>query len=263
MQVKRFNLSLLLLCLTLLLQANAYAGEFNKKDEQGRRQGEWRGYFASGALRYEGQFVNNEPIGVFTYYYPQGGVRAELIHEKGEEAVKATYYHRNRRQSIMGEGFFVNQKMNGLWRFFNEQGVLLAEHFYHEGENHGVWKTYYDNGTLAEMQTWHRGEQQGPMERYFPDGTLYMRAHYENNLLNGAYEIYHVNGQLSLQGVYRDDLNENTWTYYTPNGEIIRKVTYKDGMIVHEEVLLDLEEEAIPLRPGPSRHDTPWDMNGF
>ncbi len=228
--------------------------EFNQKDDQGLKQGKWRGYFESGGLRYEGQFVDDQPRGVFKYYYPQGELRAELVHQPGEEAVKATYYHKN--QQIFGEGFFIDKEKDGLWRFFTDEGILIADNYYQNGLNHGVWKSYFDDGKLAEIQTWHQGEQTGLYERYYTNQNVYIRAQYKKGDLDGKYEIFYEDGKPMVIGYYASNINDKIWTYYAQSGDIEKKIIYDEGEILKEEVFIEKEDdEALPLRPGPSKFD--------
>ena len=252
---------IILLFLVIPSLTFAMQDEFNRRDEQGQRQGPWRGYFSSGSIRYEGNFVDDKPTGVFKYYYPQGQLRAQLIHEPGEEAVEATYYHRNR--SILGNGKYVDQQMQGKWLFYNEQGVLVSEHHYENGKNHGTWKTFFTDGTVAESENWKNGEKNGKLERFYPDGSIYMIAHYKDDLLNGEYKLFFPDGKSMLTGKYSDNLNEGEWIYYTDEGQIQKIVVYEIGVITEEKVFIETDDEAIPLRPGPSRHDQPWDPGGF
>jgi antitoxin component YwqK of YwqJK toxin-antitoxin module len=251
----------LFLLLIIPIVSSAFQDEYNRRDEQGQRQGPWRGYFSTGTIRYEGNFVDDKPTGVFKYFYPQGQLRAELIHEPGKEAVEATYYHRNRR--ILGKGKYVNQKMEGEWLFYNEQGVLVSEHHYEDGKNHGVWKTFFTDGTVAEKEKWVKGEKNGKLERFYPDGSIYMIANYRNDLLNGDYKLLYPDGKPMLTGKYTENINEGEWIYYTDEGQIQRIVVYENGVITEEKVFIETDDEAIPIRPGPSRQDQPWESGGF
>jgi hypothetical protein len=62
-------LGLLTLTLTLLfgfsLENINAQNDYNKTDNQGRRQGKWIDFHDNGKIRYTGEFKNNEPIGEF------------------------------------------------------------------------------------------------------------------------------------------------------------------------------------------------------
>jgi antitoxin component YwqK of YwqJK toxin-antitoxin module len=258
---KSFFKPLIFIVLVLFfVQVNAQQQGFNQTDSKGLKQGPWRGYFESGALRYDGQFEDDLPVGVFKYYYPEGSIRTELIHQKGEKSVKGTYYHRNGR--ILGEGFFVDQSKEGLWRYFSETGVLIAENFYQDNKNHGVWKTYYPTGKLAELVTWHRGMKHGPWEKYLTDGTLLLKASFQNDKLHGPYQLYHRNSKPMVLGQYKENLQDDIWVHYSENGELEKRMVYDMGTVVKEEILIDREEESLPISPGnPSVPSNPFGID--
>ncbi len=246
-----FKKSMFLLPFMLVLMGMAVAQEnnVNQKDEDGLRQGRWVGHFSNGNLRYEGNFVDNEPVGVFKYYYPDGPLRAELKHlEEEENMVKATFYHKNRQ--IMAEGFFDNRKKQGLWRFFNRQGRLMAENYYHQDENHGVWKAYYPSGQLAEKVTWHYGEKEGPWKRFFESGIPRLITNHQNDKLSGDYELFYDNGNAALKAFHKENQPHQTWKYYSPAGELEKVIEYDMGKILDRTVYIERdEEETIPLYP--------------
>jgi len=248
--------------LILFVYVNTASGQsstYNQVDQKGLRQGAWRGYFASGSLRYEGNFIDNKPTGLFTFFFPEGQKRAELIHHIGEASVKATFYHRN--GNMLGEGFFVNRQKDGLWRYFSETGLLMAESFYQNNLNHGVWKTFYPGGQTGEIVTWHRGQRNGPWEKFLPDGTLLLRANFANDMLNGRYQLFHLNGQLRVIGHFVNDKRDDVWLYYADNGLLEKKITYDNGIVVKEQIHIESPEPDIPLTP--ERRSIPENPFGF
>ena len=74
-------LGLLTLTLTLLfgfsLESINAQNDYNKTDNQGRRQGKWIDFHDNGKTRYTGEFKNNEPIGEFLYYSEDGTLIAK------------------------------------------------------------------------------------------------------------------------------------------------------------------------------------------
>jgi len=254
----RFVLSLILI--VALNTLHGQDQQYNQTDDLGQRQGPWRGYFSGGTIRYEGQFSDGKPVGLFRYFYPEGELRTELIHEKGEKPVKATLYHRN--GNILGEGFFVDQSKEGLWRYFSENGILIAENYYQDNKNHGVWKTFYPQGEIGEIVTWHRGEKNGAWEKYLPDGTLLLKANFQNDKLNGKYQLFHRNKQVMVSGQYKDDNRDETWVYFTEAGELEKRVTYDKGTLVKEEIFIERIEPDIPISPGnPAIPVNPFGIN--
>ena len=58
-------------------------GQLNQVDAKGKKQGEWgKLYEGSRVFEYKGQFVNDKPVGKFTYYYPSSKVKAIIKHDE-------------------------------------------------------------------------------------------------------------------------------------------------------------------------------------
>ncbi|MCB0756798.1 MAG: toxin-antitoxin system YwqK family antitoxin, partial [Flavobacteriales bacterium] len=51
--------------LFLLAMGSALAQDLNRKDENGLKQGNWKKLYKNGKTRYEGQFKNDKPVGLF------------------------------------------------------------------------------------------------------------------------------------------------------------------------------------------------------
>lgn len=68
--------------------------------------------------------------------------------EKVGDLVKATYYHDN--GEIAQTGYFLNEKLHGQWRMYDEQGRKLATGKYTEGKKSGKWFFWKGKG-LSEV----------------------------------------------------------------------------------------------------------------
>jgi antitoxin component YwqK of YwqJK toxin-antitoxin module len=122
-------------------------GTFNQQDEQGRKQGSWRKTNEEGKLVYEGQFLNDKPYGEFRYFYPTGGLRAKMIFSDTGDTAKTIHYHQN--QMVQGEGMYIDQKKEGLWKFYNEAGILVSEENYKHDLRDGQMRSYYRRWLLT------------------------------------------------------------------------------------------------------------------
>ncbi|MFO8068285.1 MAG: hypothetical protein R6U11_11960 [Bacteroidales bacterium] len=244
---------LMFFCSGISALAQEDNNKYNQFDEQGRRQGIWYSYFKDGGMRYQGEFVDDKPVGVFYYYFPEGEIRAEINHNTDEieekNASKATFYHKN--GNISSEGFYVNKERHGLWRFFNEKGNIISENYYHHGQNHGVWKVYYSHGKVAEIVTWHYGEKHGEWKRFYENGEINVSTQFEHDELSGKYMVYYNNGNNNIIGLYKNNLPHSTWTFFTKKGEKQKVVVYDEGKIVDETIYIEEPEEKMEkIRPG-------------
>ena len=80
------------------------------------------------------------------------------VFEKEGDKVKATYFHANGEKSQ--EGYFVNEKLDGQWKMFNEKGEKIAMGNYDSGVRTGKWlfwegdvrsEVNFDNNRIASV----------------------------------------------------------------------------------------------------------------
>jgi len=64
------------------------------------------------------------------------------------DLVKATYYYDN--GNIEQEGYFKDNKLQGTWNYFNQEGKKVAIGNYALGKKVGKW-FFWSNGTLKEV----------------------------------------------------------------------------------------------------------------
>ncbi len=127
---------------------------------QGRKQGPWQQLHPNGQVRYEGQFADSKPVGLFKYYFDNGKLSATNNHS-ADGAVASHHYHPNGK--IKAKGVYRTEKKDSLWQYFNENEVLVLEETYKQNMLHGVKRIYFDNGQ-------HKGyyDQEGrPMKSAF------------------------------------------------------------------------------------------------
>ncbi len=68
--------------------------------------------------------------------------------EKVGEQLKGTYFHENGK--ISQTGFFVDGKLNGEWKMFDEDGNKLAIGEYKNGRKTGKW-TFWEGDIVKEV----------------------------------------------------------------------------------------------------------------
>lgn len=250
----KINLFRLIVFSAIILLAFPVDGQMNNRDEQGRRQGPWQGTFPSGRIRYQGQFINDNPTGTFKYFYNDGALRAELTHIPGKDTVPAVYFHKNRQK--LAQGQFVNSQRESLWVFFSERGEKLSESWYKNGLQHGKTTTFFPNGSITETVEYIDGEKHGQWFQYFENGNFRLKAIFEKNSLNGPFKLFHENGKPLLTANYINNLPHEHWVFFTAEGEVEREVFYQNGLIIEEKILIEREiEVTIPLKPSAGQNE--------
>lgn len=200
----------------------------NKVDSQGRKQGDWKAFDVNGNLKFEGHFVDGLPVGTFTYYYPDGKIRAISEMIDGGKRSHTRIFHNNTR--LMAEGNYLEEKKDSTWNYYSDfDGVLLSTENYANGVLEGTVITYYPSGSVAEEIPYKNGLKEGVWKQYFTDGKLKLKATYVNDLLEGLMLVYHQNGVPEISGTYENNFKHGLWFTFNNRGEVIKKETYKNG----------------------------------
>ena len=200
----------------------------NKIDALGRKQGHWIKLDADKKKIYEGNFIDNIPVGKFTYFYDTGTPWSGTVFSKNGTVAHTQMFDAGGQ--ITGEGKYVKEKKDSLWKFYGRSGKLLATENYVNGVKNGIFIVYYSNGEIAEKKTWKAGVLDGPCIRYFETGQLKYQGQYVNNKVEGKVSFYHPSGKLNVEGIYKNDLKEGPWKYYKEDGALERTDEYKHGL---------------------------------
>jgi len=220
----------------------------NRKDASGRKQGYWTKVDSAGRKIYDGHFKDNIPSGTFTYYYPEGDIKAVSVFSEDGKSAKTTTYFRGGKKNA--EGVFLNEKREGLWRFFSEfDEALVSEEFYIEGKKNGVAKTFFPGKGVLEVITWKNGIREGLWEQYFDDGTIKLRCSYKNDMKEGPITVYYPNGQKFNTGEYLNGYPDGTWLTYDLDGKLLGTDVYDHGVLVKTSVQPEAPKKAVIPEP--------------
>ncbi len=215
----------------------------NITDSGGKKQGHWIKVDENKKKIYDGNFMNNSPEGKFIYYFESGVPKAITIFSQNGGVAYTKHF--NVAGKMVGEGKYMNQNKDSLWKFYDEEGKLLSEDVYLNGIKNGNFKVYYRNGQLSENKIWVNGKLDGPCTKYFENGTVKYKGQYSKDKVDGKAIFYYPTGNVSVDGFYKNDLKDGAWTYYNQDGTLNRKVLYENGVTKDksENVIFTKEEE--------------------
>ena len=105
----RTALFLLSTCWLLPLLAQPAHNAPNRTDEKGRKQGEWAKAWPGGTLRYQGQFKDDRPVGLFRYFDEEaahltGGACGRWAHQPCPALPSRWWAHGHGKIPGAGEG---------------------------------------------------------------------------------------------------------------------------------------------------------------
>lgn len=210
----------------------ADAQELNQTDANGLKQGNWKKTYSNGRVRYEGQFKDDKPFGVFHYYYEDGSLQATNNHI-GDGTVASHMYHKNGK--IKAKGLYREQLKDSLWQYFNDQEKLVLEETYVLDTLNGSQKTYYENGQLGEETTYNHGIKDGVWQKFFENGKPWVEATYVNGNLHGKFVMYNDDGKRKFQGTYWKGIRTGTWLIFNENGSVKTQDVYEKGVLKRQK----------------------------
>jgi antitoxin component YwqK of YwqJK toxin-antitoxin module len=237
--MNNLKLLLLVICLPSLMFSQEAP---NKTDAAGKKQGHWIKLDINKKKVYEGHFLNDVPTGIFTYYYPTGEKKAVNVFMKNGTVSYSKLYTVGGK--LMGEGKYLNEKKDSLWKFYDEEGVILSEENYVKGLKDGKSKIFYRGGQLAEERMWKNGVLDGPRVSYFESGQVKYKGQYVKGKVEGKVLFYHSSGKIDAEGTYVNDLKHGAWKYYNENGTGKRVDTYVNGVLKSPDTNVISKEEA-------------------
>jgi len=181
------------------------------------KTGEWASFYPNGQLRSKGFIANGQPRGYWMFYHSNGKKMARGMFTEGQfelgcvgsgnykmVAVQTgnwTYWHSNGKVSIqcrLESNVYAQQRFEGKFTSFFENGQKESEGLYRNSERTGTWTYWYPNGQKKCEKTY-----------LYQDCNLYDYISYE--CPNGI------------------------WTYWNDTGELTKRQTYKDGVMLKEE----------------------------
>ena len=233
---KAFLLSCFFIIITFGYPQELSGQDVNKVDAQGRKQGNWRSMDEEGILKFEGAFVDNIPVGTFTYYYPDGKVKAiSKMQEQGKRS-QTKIFHANGR--LMGEGNYLEKVKDSSWNYYSDfDGVRVSSEYYIKGKLDSTVINYYPKGGVAEEIPYSMGLKDGVWKQYFTDGKLKLKATFVNDKLEGQMLVYYMNGIPEVSGIYKNNLKNGPWIYFTEKGVAYKKDTFLRGLLKKTEEL--------------------------
>jgi antitoxin component YwqK of YwqJK toxin-antitoxin module len=219
----------------------------NKKDAAGSRQGPWIKLDSAGRKVYEGQFKNNIPQGIFKYYFPGGSMKAvSVFSEDGQTTATTTYFPTGKKNA---EGKYVNEKREGLWRFFSEfDESLVSEESYKSGQKNGTAKTFFAGTKVAEVINWKDGLREGPWIQYFDDGTVKLQGTYKNDMKEGPMTVFYPTGLKFNNGQYLKGFPDGKWLTYDLDGKLLSTDIYDHGVLIKTSKIPEPPKTEIKVK---------------
>jgi len=211
-------------------------------------------------------FENDIKHGLTTYYYPDSTIYKTIHFVDGREDGLAKEFGEDGRVvtlTTFKKGYVISrEKINrldsekrkqGLWKFFQENGLVQLEGTYRNDLKHGYFKEYDEAGKLVATSKWVDGEKQEDAielvrlnveKEYYPDGSIKNMQSYRNGVPQGVRREYgedgtitagyiFSNGKIVGEGIVKEDgLKDGAWKDFYRSGSLKAEGNYANGIKV-------------------------------
>lgn len=227
--------------LILFLGASVSFFAQNKTDSKGK-QGTWVVKYDDGeSIRYKGQFLNDLPIGKFTYYYPSGEASSIMEFTESGKNAFCKMYHKN--AELMAMGLYRDRKKDSTWWFFNDKKQVLRQENYKNDLLHGTSTIYFpanpkeEKVLASEVTNYSNGVYHGEWTQYFKSGEVKAKGIYKNGYFDGQVKYYYPNGKVESSGWYKHNVRNGYWKTFDPEGDVDTKTYYYNDKVLEGEKL--------------------------
>ena len=197
-------------------------------------------------IREIGEMKGQQKHGLWVTIKREGNYKRAHYYEQGKKIKRdhniITNYYDGKTPESIGE--WVYSKKQGLWVFFNEEGVITKAAMYVNDNEEGAWFTYEDGqlaksgflkngqkdgewlgyhygGEIHKKQTYKDGIQIGKEEYFHPNGKLRSLVKIVNGKKSGDFKEYYANGDLELEGQYdAEGKRTGVWKEYYESGKL-------------------------------------------
>lgn len=211
--LKKSSLVLLFWALGFACQAQT---DFNKVDENGKKEGLWKGFYPeSKRIRYQGTFLHGQEVGLFQFFDDTkvGSVIATREFNAADNSCYTIFYDQVKNK--VSEGKLVNKVYEGEWKYYHQASpVVMTIENYKNGKLEGVRSVFFLNGKLAEQATYKNDIKNGPYKKYNEEGVLYEESNYKNNEFDGLATFYDLAGVIVSKGNFVAGKKVGIWEMY-------------------------------------------------
>lgn len=132
---------------------------------------------------------------------------------------------------VLWEGSYKDDKLEGLFKEYYEDGSLKSEGVYKNDKLEGEVKNYYENGNIKSKIIYKNGLEEGKALYYYNKSEVILEKEkmYKGGKLNGKSKEYYSDGTLAKETEYKNDEKDGIEKEYNFDGVCERMTTFKAG----------------------------------
>ena len=218
---------------------NAQDIKINQINKKNQKTGNWIGYHKeTNTKRYNGSFIDGNPIGLFKYFTKEGRVSAKVNFINDSLSSSEMYFDNG---LVMAKGKFINQMKQGKWFTYSRTGTLLNVFNFDKGAMEGTQYLYYpadqETSSVKIMEEYNclNGLKNGSWKQYFKLGRVKSEGNYSMGKRDGIFIYYFANGTIDSKGSFKNNLKDGNWFYYDGEKANMKKLTYEKGKLIEKK----------------------------
>jgi len=135
----------------------------------------------------------------------------------------------NKYENLDGELNFENNELNGVQKYYDEEGKLSEEKSYAKGKLDGKRTVYYPSGNISLVENYKDGELEGKSTSYNVNGGINCDGNFIKGELDGSLICYYPDGSKKSDSKYINGKMDGQYTTYNKVGDISTTESYKNG----------------------------------
>ncbi|WP_066632402.1 toxin-antitoxin system YwqK family antitoxin [Labilibacter marinus] len=131
---------------------------------------------------------------------------------------------------ILEKGKYKNNRKEGVWLNYFENGNIKTEITFINGEAKGHAKFFYENGKLREEGNWQVDHWEGSYKYFFESGKISYDWFYNSNgKRQGEQRYFYENGEKMYEGQWENGKTEGVLKVYNDQGMLVQEKLFNNG----------------------------------
>lgn len=135
---------------------------------------------------------------------------------------------------IESVGYIKDGKKNGTAQTFYPNGIVKEEGNWIDDKQEGIWKYYNEDGSLYAIVSFKNDKQDGKSVFYYPNKNISEESYFVNGMLDGITKKYFQNGKLKEVANWSKGKKDGETVLYDSASDKLTKAIYSKGEIVKE-----------------------------
>lgn len=173
-----------------------------------------------------GLILNTQLFAQATFEINESG---DTINYTDENGLKQGVWDVTER-NIRSYGTYVDDVMEGSWRYYYPRGFLSSLETYQNGKKNGVYIGIDRRGYITKEEFYVDDKLEGPSINYKYGGNIISKVNYKNGIKHGKSELYYENSTMQESSFYLDGERDGLTVWYDQAGNKIAEFQYQNGV---------------------------------